>query len=44
MKAYHNFFYTYQIVVICSIPDGRWWCDIHSLPQVWRYLWSIKNA
>jgi len=36
-------FYAYQIVVICSIPGGRWFCDIQSWSEIWHWLWSIET-
>jgi len=36
-------FYAYQIVVICSIPGDRWFCDIQSWSQIWHWLWSIER-
>jgi len=43
MTACHKILiYTYQIVVIYSIPGGRWLCDIQSWSHILHWLGSIE--
>jgi len=43
LLAIKSYFYTYQIVVMCSIQVGRRLCDIHSVSRCWHWLGYIET-